>query len=163
MKNCPSLVLCCLFLFAVSNVNGRIGFTLSTSQREYGSSGAYAPDNNGVSWKYKGWIITEYYDPQGFCSKIIYTGHSQDFPDRVIFSFLRMNTPAGVTWNEDVVRGPWGSLSRKWRSTEYTTNGLILIHLLAELEPNLSQQNSPREADGTEMITEYSLLLTVSN
>jgi hypothetical protein len=149
-----------LFLCAAANVEGRIGFTLGASQREYGSSGTSEPDNNRVRWNYKGWTITEYYDPEGFCTKIIYIGDSQAFSDRVIFSFLRRNTPNGVVWKEDHFSGPFG---RKWHSTEYTTNGLILIHLVAELEPNLSQQNLSHEADGTEMITEYSLLVTVSN
>jgi hypothetical protein len=96
MKNNTSLVICCLFLCAVSNVNGRIGSTLSTSQREYGSSGTH--DNNGAAWNYKGWSITESYDLQGLCTQIVYVGHSNDFPDRVVFAFLRMNTPAGVSW-----------------------------------------------------------------
>jgi len=152
MKSYTSLLICCLFLCAVANAEGRIGFTLGASQREYGSSGAHAPDHNGIRWNHNGWIITENYDPEGLCTKVIYTGDWGKSPDRLIFSFLRLNTPDGVVWKQDQFSGPMG---RKWHSSDYTTNGLILIHLIAEFEPNLAQ--------GTVVITEYSLLIAVSN
>lgn len=73
-----------------------------------------------------------------------------------------MNTPQGVTWNEDHVSRPWGEIIRKWRSTEYITNGVTWIHLVAESGPNFFQQNPPHNGNGV-VITEFSLSITVSN
>jgi hypothetical protein len=158
MSTKASLAICCLFFCAMPNGKARIGFSLGTSQREYGSRGT--PNNNGVAWKYKGWTITEHYDPQGLCTQIVYAGHSNDFPDRVIFPLLRMNTPAGVSWKEDNGLPGWPGLMRKWHSTEYTADGLMTIHLVAVLAPifptNLSNE-------GSIDITEYSFSVAVSN
>jgi hypothetical protein len=158
MKN---ILVSALVLFAVcEHSQANIGFTLGQSQRYYGSKGTYADDNSGVVWNYKGWLVTEYYDPQGLCTKIIYTGQWSDFPDRVVFSFLRINTPPGVTWSEDDTGGP-PVFGRQWHSTQYTRDGLMMIHLVANLTPNLGQKNPPHEADGTPHITEHRLSINV--
>lgn len=121
-------------------------------------AGTHAPDNNGVVWNYEGWTITESYDPQGLCSQIIYAG--QALSERVVFQFLRKNTPAGVTWKEDKVPG-WQEVIRKWHSTEYTEDGLMTVHLVAVLGPILPKD--PLHEDTSQVITEYSLSVAISN
>ena len=75
-----------IILCALPNVDGNIGFTLDMSQSKYGSNGTYKSDKSGVTWNYKGWIITEYYDSEGYCDEIIYKDGS--FSDSAILSFF---------------------------------------------------------------------------
>ena len=68
-----------------------------------------------MEWKYKGWIITEYYDAEGYRDEIIYARNDDlPFTESTILSLLRMNTPNGVVWKE-LERGPLPWI-KKWHS-----------------------------------------------
>ena len=132
------LLLVCLMvtLCVLPNVDGNIGSTLGMSQSAYGSNGTYASDKSGVTWKYKGWIITEYYDSEGHCDEIVYV-RSDDAPlsESTVLSLLRINTPIGVVWKEQQTGSGAFIGARKWHSTEYMKNELISDSLVAGTYP----------------------------
>jgi hypothetical protein len=103
---------------------------------------------------YKGWIITEYYDSEGYCDEVIYQDGS--FSDSAILSFLRMNTPVGVVWKEQTPNAALAWAVRMWHSTEYIKNGLIADSLVATLYATFP----PNPATGTVITPRYSLSIS---
>jgi hypothetical protein len=115
-----------------------------------------------VTWNFKGWRITEYYDPQGHCDMIRYEGNDYGFSkESETLDVLRVNTPNGVLWKEDTPPTAWGGF-RNWNSTEYIKNGVISENVVATLSP-IVRQNGVNSEGVPQMIGKLVMVIRTAS